>query len=248
MMADPPPVWQRSPVTPALPPDEVHVWRAALDLDAPRIQDLQALLSPDERARAEQFRFPLHRQRFIAARGLLRTLLARYLKISPPALRFSYGPHGKPALADAAAVTGLRFNLAHSDGLALFAVVWNREVGVDLESLGRDRAHDQIAERFFSPNEAAALRALPVEARRKAFYDCWTRKEAYLKARGLGLSLPLDQFEVSLSSEEPVRLLATPEGPDETSYWQLQAVPAGEGFAAAVAVAGTDWRLRCWEW
>lgn len=248
MRAAPPPVWEPTPTTLALPPDEVHVWRAALDLDAAQIQNLRALLSQDESQRADQFRFPLHRHRFIAARGRLRTVLARYLNTAPQQLQFSYGPHGKPALAAAAAATGLRFNLAHSAGLALFAVAQNREVGVDLESLGRDRAAAEIAERFFSPHETAALRALPEAARRRAFYDCWARKEAYLKARGLGLALPLDQFAVSLAPGEPARLLASAEGPAETSRWQLRELPAGEGFAAALAAEGSDWRLRCWEW
>jgi 4'-phosphopantetheinyl transferase len=247
-MKDSPVSWQSPPERLFLPADEVHVWRAALDLDATRIQDLQDLLSPDERERADQFRFPIHRQRFIAARGLLRTVLARYLATQPKTLRFRYGPFGKPALADAASAGGLCFNVAHSEGLALFAVARNREVGVDLESLGRKLADDQIAERFFSPNEVAALRALPAELQREGFFNCWTRKEAYIKARGKGLSLPLNQFTVSLSPGEPARLLATPGEPAEASKWTLRELSPGEGFAAALAVKGDGWQLRCWEW
>jgi 4'-phosphopantetheinyl transferase len=278
--------WSAPPEHLALPIDEVHVWRVALDLETRRIKTLLDLLSPDERERATRFHFPIHRQRFIAARGLLRTVLARYVNTSPQSLRFSYGPHGKPALADAASAEdtlkrGLQrerraggldpgtsrggvgvqasacpassawlcFNVAHSEGLALFAVAHNREVGIDVESLLRKLTNDQIAERFFSPKEVAALRALPVELQRQGFFNCWTRKEAYIKARGKGLSLPLDQFTVSLAPGEPARLLETAGEPDEALKWTLRdlPLPMDGDFVAALAVEGSGWRLCCWE-
>jgi len=250
MKENAPLVWRTPPENLLLPPDEVHVWRAGLDLDAGKIQKLRDLLSPDERERADRFRFPIHRQRFIAARGMLRTVLGLFLKVAPQALRFHYGPHGKPALANVASADGLRFNVAHSEGLALFAVARNREVGVDVENLRRKLTSDQIAERFFSSKEVTALRALPAELQRRGFFNCWTRKEAYIKARGRGFSLPLDQFTVSLAPGEPARLLETAGDPDEASKWTLRdlPLPMEQDFVAALAVEGSGWRLCCWDW
>jgi 4'-phosphopantetheinyl transferase len=161
---------------------EVHLWRIRL---APCSDEL---LSEDERARARRFRFPLHRERFVAARSALRRILAAYLDLDPAGLRFQYSPHGKPRLEQ----EWLRFNLAHSEDLALCAVAHGREVGVDIERI-RPRPDEGIPERFFSPSEAAQLRGLPPPA----FYRYWTAKEAWLKARGEGLSVALDSFDVS---------------------------------------------------
>ena len=162
---------------------EAHVWRIRL---APCPVDL---LSEDERARALRFHFPLHRHRFVAARSALRRILAAYLDLPPAELRFHYSPHGKPYLEH----HWLRFNLAHSEDLALCAVARAREIGVDIERIRPRPTQERIPERFFSPSEAAQLRALPPEA----FFHYWTAKEAYLKARGEGLAIPLDSFDVT---------------------------------------------------
>ena len=242
-------------VLPALGRGEVHVWWAALDLDTQRVAHLADSLSPDERARAERFHFDRDRVRFIAARGVLRALLGGYLGVSPPALAFEYGPHGKPALAAsstgapaAALAAEVRFNVSHSTGVALYALARGRDVGVDVEGLRGDFATDEIADRFFSPAERMALRALPAEARCAAFFACWTRKEAYIKARGVGLSLALDAFDVSLAPGEPAALLATRDDPAARDHWSLRALDPGPGLAGAVVAEGRDWALRCWSW
>lgn len=227
---------------------EVHVWRAALDPVVSRVEELQRLLSADELQRAARFHFPRDRRRFIVARGILRDILSRYLEVSPSALAFRYSTYGKPSLADVAAHERLRFNLSHAHEMALFAVTCGREVGIDIEYLHRTIAYEEIAEHFFSTCERASLRAIPAPVKSQAFFNCWTRKEAYIKARGEGLSLPLDQFDVSLVPGEPAALLATRGDPLDTLRWSLQALAPHPDYVAAVAVAAQDWHLTCWHW
>jgi 4'-phosphopantetheinyl transferase len=213
------------------------------------VDELAASLSPDERDRAGAFVRERDRRHFTVGRGVLRAILSRYAGIPPKQVRFCYGPHGKPALDEAHGGQTLRFNLAHSHDLALYAVTRGREIGVDLEWVGRpvpDAA--TIAEHYFSAAERARLRALPELLRHEAFYNCWTRKEAYLKARGEGLSLPLDQFDVSLAPGEPAALLSSHGDPGEVVRWTLWALIPGPGYVAALAVEGGDWQLECWDW
>jgi len=228
--------------------NEVHVWRASLELPAPRVQALQHDLSEEELERAERFHFQRHRNHFIVARGLLRTILGRYLKTEPRRLRFHYGPKGKPELAGKAGQRALHFNVSHSHELALYAITHGREIGVDVERIRPDVASEKIAERFFSPREAGTLRELPAEVRQEAFYTCWTRKEAYLKAIGEGITLRLDQFEVSVTPGEPAILLNINGDPKEASYWSLKELDPGPGFVGALAVKGHGWDLRCLRW
>ena len=228
--------------------NEVHVWQAALDVKASDVQRLQQILSPDERARAGRFYFRKDREHFIVARGVLRVILGRYLGMDPNQIRFSYSPHGKPALAGDSRRNAFHFNLSHSHGLVLYAFTRARELGIDIEHIRPDFASEQIAEHFFSHREVAALRALPAPKQTEAFFNCWTRKEAYIKARGEGLSLPLDQFQVSLVPGEPAALLSTNGDPQETSRWSLQTLDPGHGYVAALAVERRDWRLKCWQW
>ncbi|MBK9945434.1 MAG: 4'-phosphopantetheinyl transferase superfamily protein [Kouleothrix sp.] len=234
-------VWRIPTAHPALAAGEVHVWRVALDWPAPA--SLVQLLAADERQRAERFHFERDRTHFVVGRATLRILLGRYLGRPPEQLQFSYNAYGKPALPGA----GPAFNLAHAHGLALYAFSWGRALGVDLEYIRGDIEAEQIAERFFSPAERAALAQLPVAERRQAFFSCWTRKEAYIKAHGLGLALPLDQFDVSLAPGAPARLLATHTDPADAARWSLCALAPGPGWAAALAVAGHAWQLRCWQ-
>jgi len=241
-------LWNAPPADMAVSNDEVHVWRASLDLAESEVQRLAQTLSADERTRSERFYFERDRQRFIAGRGMLRQILGRYLGIDPSRLRFRYGAHGKPALAEPAGERGLRFNVSHSQGLALYAVTCNREVGVDLERVRPISNADRIAERFFSSQENAALRALPANLKCEGFFTCWTRKEAYIKARGDGLSFSLDQFDVSLAPGAPAALLDVRGHPQEVSRWSLLELIAGSGYVAALAVEGHHWRLKCWQW
>ena len=242
-------LWSRAPRRRlTLACDEMHVWRARLDRGPAVVRAMRDTLTPDERERADRFRFEKDRVRFVVARGALRDILGRYLGSPPGAISFSPGEFGKPELAGAAAESRLRFNVSHSDGLALYAVNREREVGVDLELLREDFAGLEIAERFFSPREVQALRALPRESRAAAFFNCWTRKEAYIKARGEGLSHPLHGFTVSLAPGEPAELLATDDDPAEAARWSLVELSPAEGFAAALAVKGPKPPITFWHW
>ena len=243
----PTPPWRSAPETLSLRSNAVHVWRAALDVPESDVRRLGDTLADDERRRAERFIFQHDRAHFVVARGLLRVLLGRYLQHDPQHLRFVYGPHGKPELASDVGGTGLRFNVSHSHGLALYAITRHREIGVDVERIRPEVASETIAEHFFSPREVAVLRALPAALQATAFFACWTRKEAYIKARGDGLSLPLDQFAVSLAPGEPAALLYTAWDPQEAARWALHDLAPGPGYRAAVAVTGHDSQLTCWE-
>ena len=240
--------WNPPSETLALGIDEVHVWRARLDQEPSRVQSLLSTLSTDERERADRFHFQRDREHFIIARGALRAILGRYLQRDATRVRFYYGPHGKPALANESEDNAFRFNISHSHERALYAITRGREIGVDLERVRPILNVEEIAQRFFSQRETAALRALPPETRTRAFFACWTRKEAYIKARAEGLSFPLDKFDVSLAPGEPAALLSAPEDPQEASRWTLLELEPGPGYVAALAVEGNGWRLACWDW
>jgi 4'-phosphopantetheinyl transferase len=242
------PPWRSPPETLVLGCDEVHVWRATLDQTPPQIQSFFQTLTVDEQARAQRFHFERDRAHFIVARGVLRAILGRYLQRAPESLSFCYGSHGKPALAEDTDADAIGFNVSHSHGLALYAVTRARKIGIDVEHIRFDLAVGEIAERFFSRREVAMLRALPTELQRPAFFRCWTRKEAYIKARGEGLSLPLDQFDVSLAPGDPGVTLSIESDLSEASRWSLQELSAAAGYAAAVGAEGHGWRLRCWQW
>jgi len=227
--------------------EDVHVWRAALARTPREVEALKGLLSEDELSRAERFHFPHDRSNFVVARGTLREILSLYLGLPPELLQFGYSAFGKPELNGAPAETRLRFNLSHAGGLALYAVAAGREVGVDVEVVRESVPCEELAASFFSRREVAALLALPACDRTRAFFECWTRKEAYIKAHGEGLSLPLDSFDVSLAPGEPAALLGT-RGGREASGWTLRELTPGQGYAAAVAVEGDGRRLRCWRW
>jgi 4'-phosphopantetheinyl transferase len=225
---------------------DVHVWRVDLNQPPAIIERCRQLLSVDEQARADRFHFECDRQHFIVARGFLRAMLASYLEIDARAVQFSYAPHGKPELANSSSQPqSLNFNLAHSGDFALYAFTRVGDVGVDLEHIRRDFTSDDIARRFFSSNEVGCLSRLPADVRHEAFFNCWTRKEAFLKAKGIGLSLPLDQFDVTLAPAEPAALLITRWDETEATRWSLKAIDVGPGYVAAVAVAGYDWELTC---
>jgi 4'-phosphopantetheinyl transferase len=188
------------------------------------------------------------RDRFIAGRGLLRAILGRYLGLPPERLRFYYGPQGKPALDPDSEEDGIQFNVSHCHDFALFAVTRGRQVGIDLERIRPLPEAGQVAERFFSAQERSVFHALPESDRQLAFFRCWTRKEAFIKAEGQGLSLPLDGFDVSLAPGQPAKLLAVKRDPEEASRWSLYDLWPAPGFVAAVAAEGSGWCLRRWQW
>jgi len=228
----------------SLSADEVHIWNAKLDDHA--VDRLRALLSVDEIDRADRFHFAKHRNHFVVARGLLRKLLGAYLRTNPGQLQFAYAEKGKPSLK-ASRKKAVNFNLAHSHGRAIYAFSRNREIGVDIEFIREDLASLEIANRFFSKYEISQLMNVPDELKKQAFFNCWTRKEAYIKARGEGLSLPLDEFDVSLLPGEAAALLRNHKEPDEAGRWTMQSVSVPEGYVAALVVEGQDWRLRSFD-
>jgi 4'-phosphopantetheinyl transferase len=199
------------------------------------------LLDPDELSRANRFHFEKDRKHFVVARGFLRVLLGRYLKRDPKQLKFSYGAYGKPALPGA---EPLRFNMSHSHGMALYALTEGRDIGVDVEYVRADFTSDDIARRFFSPFEVESLCGLPTEERVESFFRCWTRKEAYIKATGRGLSQPLDGFDVTLAPGESAALLRTDAGSHE--HWSMANIEVGPGYAGALAVDGPVTTIRYW--
>ena len=240
--------WSLPPPDLALSGDDVHVWRASLEQPPACVRQLARALSGDERARADRFHFERHRRRFIVGRGVLRVILGRYLSIEPHRLRFRYGPRGKPYLATESGAGALHFNLAHSHELALYAFVRGPELGIDLEHVHPMPDAERISTQFFSARENVALRALPSHQKLEAFFNCWTRKEAYLKATGTGLARPLDEFDVSLHPSEPVRLLHVRGEPQEAARWSLESLVPGADYIGAVIIQGHGWRLWRWQW
>lgn len=232
---------------PLLDPDQVLVW--LVDLRAPReaVEKLTLLLSADERARADRFRFESHRRRFIAGRGVLRTLLSNHADVDPAALRFEYGTAGKPRLAEPAE-SGLHFNVSHADDIALIAMARNRAVGVDVERVRAAKDLERLAARFFSPEEAADFMRLPPTARQSAFYTCWSRKEAFLKARGVGLSGNLKDFAVTLEPGVPARIRRLSESLSGGSDWKLTDLEVPGGYVGALASQGRGWQIASRRW
>lgn len=222
--------------------DVVEVWRGSLDQEPEVRERLQTLLDRDELERAASFHFDRDRHRYVVGRGVLRLLLARYLDRDPRELRFAYGSERKPSLVGG----GLEFNLAHSEGSVLYAFSPAFEVGIDVELLRPDVADNAVAERFFSPGEVAALRGLPAADQAHAFLTCWTRKEAFLKARGDGLKLPLDSFDVTLRPGEPAEVTRTAWAPEERARWQLADLSETDrGEIAALAAPARGWTCTC---
>jgi 4'-phosphopantetheinyl transferase len=219
----------------ALTSGEIHIWRQALDLESPETDELRSVLSLDELERARRFRFDHDRSHFTVSRGTLRRLLGTYLRLAPANLRFVYSEYGRPILMPETTSIPIEFNVSHSAGYAIFAFAYRRRIGVDIEKLRRDFSTIEIAERFFSLTERSALRELPVELRHEAFFRCWTRKEAFIKALGEGLSHPLDQFDVSLVPNAPPELLATRPDAAEARNWGLWNVKVPDDYVAALA-------------
>jgi 4'-phosphopantetheinyl transferase len=214
-----------------LPEGALHVWRAGIDLAEEEFAPLARSLSPDELQRAARFRFERDRRRFVAGRGILRSLIAAYLGCRACEIAFVYGARGKPALATAA----LQFNLAHSDGLAVIGITRSARLGVDVERVRPMPDYLRLADNFFSPRERETIAALPAEDRQRAFFACWTRKEAYVKATGDGLSAPLEQFDVPVVPNSPPRLFHADVPADEMTRWSLWDVPLERGYVGVVA-------------
>jgi 4'-phosphopantetheinyl transferase len=218
---------------------EVHVWRMELEQSPDVLKRFRTTLEADELRRASRFHFDRHRNSFVAGRGFLRYVLGRYLDSRPEALRFSYGEYGKPALDGT-----LHFNMSHSHGLALLAITQDRQIGVDVEHVRADFATEEIARHFFSHSEVESFNALAKEDQIAAFFRCWTRKEAFIKATGRGLSQPLDAFDVTLAPGVAAELLRVEE--DDASRWSMSDIDAGVDYAAALVVEGAAATIRYW--
>ena len=230
---------------PALAADEVHLWLASLQPSPERLAGLAATLTVDERERAARFRFPKHRDRFIAGRGLLRELLGAYLNRLAAALRFSQGPRGKPMLAGEHS-EDLHFNLSHSSDRVLYAIAC-REVGVDLEAMDRRLDYTSIAERICTPCEWTLFQALSAEQARERFFACWTRKEAIAKALGAGLAHGLNKLDVGFQDDERVNKRVSLHDA-AGQEWSVQNLPLGPGWAGALAAPNVDWHWQGWRW
>jgi len=234
---------------PELPPGEIHVWSIQLDPPPEVVERLGRALSADEWERANRFRFDRHRRQYVVGRGALRALIAAYAGTRPELVRFRYGDRGKPYVADPA--SDLELNLSNSDEMALVGFVRGGEIGVDIEFLKPMPDCEQISERFFSASERDVLRALPADRKEEAFFNCWTRKEAYLKAVGTGLAAPLDSFDVTLAPGEPPRMLTLEGNAERAARWYFQHLRPAERYIGALAIEGAppgggEWRVETW--
>jgi len=231
--------WSRPAQDFVLQENDVHVWLASLDVDPQERTRLSSYLNKDEISRAERFVFPRDRDHFVVARGRLRELIGKYLRCPANVVQFKTGRYGKLSLLDDG--DPLRFNLSHSHGLALYGFCVGREIGIDTEKIRVGFAGEGVAERYFSATEQRELAELPEELRDTAFFLCWTRKEAYLKAHGDGLQIALDSFDVSLRPSEPATLRSADSG-----RWSLRSFRPAPEFVAAIIVEGEIRSMHFW--
>jgi len=235
-------VWLSPPLSLTLIRNEVHVWLVRADKAGLCSVCCAELLTSAERERAARFKFEKDRRLYTVAHAALRSLLAGYLNVAPGGLEFESGRRGKPRLAPTLTKDKLEFNLSHSHEVALIAVTREREIGVDVERVTEDFAFAEVAERYFTAGEVSALRALPQDLQRRAFYQCWTSKEAFLKARGVGLSGELDEVEIVLAGEGRVQVKST------IAQWSLRELNPCAGDVGAVVLEGQEFDLKCFSW
>ena len=226
----------------SLEPGEVHVWRLELVQPDDVLDTFWTTLEADETQRANRFHFEKHRRAFVVGRGFLRDVLSDYVNAKPESLRFSYGAYGKPALNGEHKNARLRFNMSHSHNLALLAITEDNQIGVDVEYMRADFASADIAQRFFSRAEVATFNSLADEERVAAFFRCWTRKEAFIKATGKGLSQSLDGFDVTLAPGVAAELLRVDQ--EDATRWFLSDIDVGSEYAAALAVEGRVSKIK----
>ena len=216
--------------------EEVHVWRQDLERAVSQLDYFRSLLSEEEERRANRFRFAADGDEFVVSRGTLRNLLAGYQGIPARQLQFSFSEYGRPSLLLGAESQPIQFNISHSSGVTLLAFSPRHRIGIDVEKVRYDFDPLDISENYFSLSERAVLRGLPLELRHPAFFRCWTRKEAFIKALGEGLSHPLDAFDVSLAPGSAAALLATRPDGSEASRWELRDIGVPDGYVAALAI------------
>jgi 4'-phosphopantetheinyl transferase len=239
------PTWEIPPPSLSLSKEEIHVWGSRSDMNASSYESLCQILSIDEMMRAQRFHFEKDRKKFIIRRGILRSILGRYLNTNPSLIKFSYGNNGKPSLAHAFEHSRICFNLSHSRGFALYAFARDCEIGVDLQHIHDIPEMEQIVGRYFSLKENDVFRSLPESQKRGAFFKGWTCKEAFVKALGNGLILPLDKFAVSLTPGKPARLLRIIDDSREASRWTIQDLKPAPHYVAAFAVKSHVSEAKC---
>jgi 4'-phosphopantetheinyl transferase len=234
------------PLRLASPSDgEVHVWTASLDEAAADLDRIALRLTPVEHVARARYHRAVDRDMFALSRGVRRSLLGAYLAHAPETLDFLENAYGKPRLASGHDV---RFNVSHSGRIVLVAVTRARELGVDLEAHREDTDFRALATHVFSPSEQEALFALPEPRARRAFFTCWSRKEAVIKALGLGLSFPLDAFDVSVDPSAPPRLLASRDARLDVHRWSMHEVAVPPGYASALVVEAGGATVRSFTW
>jgi len=224
--------------------EDVHLWWADLDVEVHHTNDYYLIISMDEKNRAARYRFQQHRDNFIITHGLLRVILSQYLNTDPRKLCFIYKEFGKPSLDVSFNDSGLSFNLSHSNGIILYAITCSREIGVDIEYVFDSSCLEEISERFLSPRERKIFCMIPPYRRRQALFEYWTCKEAYIKATGRGHSVPLNQVEVLFLHSNPEIVLASKFRPKGDYIWSLQKIESPQGYIAALAVEGNDFKLN----
>ena len=241
-------LWCSPPADVALPFDEVHVWRAKLDHPDRLLDKLSSVLSPDEKERANRFQYDRDKRRFIASRAILRIILSRYSGVNARRLDFEYGTHGKPSLKRRTDIMiPLCFSSSRSHNLSLFAVTLNQEIGIDTEYIRPVSYRDEIVNRYFTTGERIIYSRLAPDQKQPAFFNGWTRKEAYLKAIGVGLNQPLRTVEVSLEPGEPARLLRVEGNARQAAAWSFYELSLGTDYAGVVAIKGS-YGFRLWKW
>ncbi|MGE5431308.1 MAG: 4'-phosphopantetheinyl transferase family protein [Syntrophomonadaceae bacterium] len=224
--------------------NEVNIWR--VNAGSVSSSGLKDVLTPDELKKAYGYYFLKDQENFIISRGLLRVLIARYLNTSPLQINIHFNKYGKPYLKKSEG--NLKFNVSHSNGTLLFAFTRNQEIGIDIEYIQHDFADLEIARHFFSRAEILALSVLPEDARVIGFFNCWTRKEAYIKAIGRGLSIPLDSFDVSVVPGETAELVRVHNNSGGSKHWRIVDLEVGGKFSAALAVKGNPNEIKYYEW
>jgi 4'-phosphopantetheinyl transferase len=240
--------WEPATVNNELGEGEAHVWRASLDQPVDVIAKFAPRLSKDEYQRAERFHRPPDRRRFIAGRGILRKIISAYLALAPDEAQFTYNEYGKPFISTDQNRGAISFNLSHSNDMALYAVTRGRRVGIDVEYIRDDFATLEVAECFFSRDEVEALKAVASDRRTEAFFNCWSRKESYIKAIGMGVSYPLGGFTVSLAPDVTPALLKVDADVTEASRWTMYGLDVGEGYVAALIAENPPVSLKRFQW
>ena len=228
--------------------NEVHVWRVYLDISTLQSESLRGILSADELERAGRLYFERDQRRFIATRAILRKILSRYLGVQPHDLGFEYTANGKPVLSTNPGCHAISFNLSHSGSFALYAITRDRNIGIDVERVRGGIDVEQIARRYFSPGEISSLEKVHKNKRYALFFQYWTRKEAFTKATGQGISFPMEHCDVSLIRGRTLSPITVLGDNRESSYWYGQDLFPGHGYAAAIAVEGDSYDLSCWHY